>query len=584
MATRRIIWAVIVFSCLWALALLATGGFSVAVGSLRVSSRNPSPAIALAIAGSVALLVLALRHGGLISIFTDLQRFDRHITALRARWLPSHRVAIAAAILVLVTTFLGLRRGALLVGGSDSYGYVSQADLWAHGELTMQQPDLPRVQWPFAREVFAPLGYVPDATGRSLTPMYSPGLPMAMAVFARLFGRTAVFWVIPLLGGLTVWATYLLGRQIRSPGIGLMASLLTATHPIFLFQIMTPMSDIAAAAWWTLSLALSVRVAGSRQIAAGLSAGAAILTRPNLLPLVLGPVVSIGSKRSGPNSRGLGLLWFAVGLIPACAAIGFINYRLHGSPLVSGYGRLSDLYSMTHVIGNLRDYGVKLIQTQPLIVAVAGAMWLMSRRAASTQTAAVMGSLALMATTILSYVFYAPFAEWWSIRFMLPAIPAAMTIASAVIVAIAGRLVASIQTVTVLGCLLSASAYGIGYARQAGAFELSPSNAHYQAMGEYVRDHLPERAIVISMMHSGSVRYYSNRLSLRYDLVPADALDAVLGDLWAQDRTPCALLDNWEVDAFRTKFAAHSRLGALDWSPVATHPNGTQLFCFSKSG
>ena len=42
--------------------------------------------------------------------------------------------------------------------------------------------------------------------------MYAPGLPMQMALFESLGGRDAVFYVMPLLAGVAVWATYALGR------------------------------------------------------------------------------------------------------------------------------------------------------------------------------------------------------------------------------------------------------------------------------------------------------------------------------------------------------------------------------------
>jgi HK97 gp10 family phage protein len=40
------------------------------------------------------------------------------------------------------------------------------------------------------------------------------------------------------------------------------------------------------------------------------------------------------------------------------------------------------------------------------------------------------------------------------------------------------------------------------------------------AVGNYITAKLPERAAMVSMQHSGSARYYSGRLTVRYDLVP----------------------------------------------------------------
>ena len=69
------------------------------------------------------------------------------------------RVAgLFAAILALAVLYVGLRWGALVAGGSDSYGYVSQAGLWQQGSVIVQEeislvdalsgaPDVDRPVW-----------------------------------------------------------------------------------------------------------------------------------------------------------------------------------------------------------------------------------------------------------------------------------------------------------------------------------------------------------------------------------------------------------------------------------------------------
>ena len=63
---------------------------------------------------------------------------------------------------------------------------------------------------------------------------------MVMAVFERVAGSGAVFYVVPLLGGAAVWATYLMGAVTAGPAVGLAAAVLLATSPVFLYQLMTP--------------------------------------------------------------------------------------------------------------------------------------------------------------------------------------------------------------------------------------------------------------------------------------------------------------------------------------------------------
>jgi hypothetical protein len=76
--------------------------------------------------------------------------------------------------------------------------------------------------------------------------MYPPGYPMAMALAERVAGRDAVCYVVPLLGGLAVWATFLMARRLAGPWIGLGAATLLAVSPSFRFQLQTPMSDVPA--------------------------------------------------------------------------------------------------------------------------------------------------------------------------------------------------------------------------------------------------------------------------------------------------------------------------------------------------
>ena len=113
---------------------------------------------------------------------------------------------------------------------------------------------------------------------------------MTMALFERLGGSRAVFWVVPLLGGVAVWAAYLLGRSVAGPWCGALAAVLLASSPAFLFQLTcAPMSDLAAAAWWTLALALLFSGTNVAALGSGVVAAIAILTRPNLVPLAIVP-------------------------------------------------------------------------------------------------------------------------------------------------------------------------------------------------------------------------------------------------------------------------------------------------------
>src|SRR4029453_12176042 len=97
-------------------------------------------------------------------------------------------------------------------------------------------------------------------------------------------------------------------------------------------------------------------------IASGLAASAAILIRPNLAPLAVVVVtwkwLQTGLRPSRPS------ILLALGIFPGCLLVAWLNDRLYGTPLASGYGNLSYLFSLPNVAINLRQYGGWLIETQ----------------------------------------------------------------------------------------------------------------------------------------------------------------------------------------------------------------------------
>ena len=51
-------------------------------------------------------------------------------------------------------------------------------------------------------------------------------------------------------------------------------------------------------------------------------------------------------------------------------------------------------------------------------------------------------------------------------------------------------------------------------------FTIRRGEARYRTVGEFVARELPERSLFLTMQHSGSLRYYGRRTTLRYDWIP----------------------------------------------------------------
>jgi len=477
---------------------------------------------------------------------------------------------MVAALAAVATVCIGVSRGTFAAADTDPYGYLSFADAIAHGSLRLDQRDLMHFSWAGVETTLAPPGWRPAAAHGLIAPVYSPGLPLVMGAAQALFGRTAPFYVVPLLGALAVWMTARLGRHVHSTLAGSVAAVLLATSPTFLRQIMQPVSDVPAASWWTLCLVLAMRTGAAGTIGSGLAASMAILTRPNLV--VLAAIVGVSAVWQGRLKR---LLWFALGVIPGCLTVAFINYRLFGSPLESGYGSLSGFYGWTNLLPNLDRYPRWLMETHtPFIVLglFTPARLLLTSGADRRGAAGVVLLRAFSVTVIASYLFYNPFGreEWDYLRFLLPCYPALLVLSAALLVGLVQRLsqLAWIPATAAAVMAATVAMWQTHVARDSGAFTLHLSERRYVDVGRYVADAMPARAAFIATLHAGSIRYYSNRLTVRLDALLPSRLDEVVAQLTAAGYHPYLALEEGEEPAFRNQFSTFSSFGLLDWPPA----------------
>jgi hypothetical protein len=499
-------------------------------------------------------------------------------------------VAVAAAVAAFA---VGIRWGTFAAGGSDSSCYMNEARLFSRFTTRIEQPLAVAAPWPRAAWTFTPAGHLPSpARADAIVPMCPPGLPIVMAI-ARWI--RADMLVVPFLGALAVWLTFVLGRGIDTPQAGAAAAVLVACSPIFLYQIVQPMTDVPAAAWW---LAAVVLASGERPrpFAAGLAASMAILTRPNLLPLafVIGIYLArlkpsrsqesaiiqarstTASADRGDETRSAAvstptrsakalaesLVAFAAGLVPGAIVLAFLNWRMYGSPVGSGYGSAGDLFALSNVAPNLERYIRWLWQSHTPILALALAAPFLAARRAEAWLA-----LILAVSTILLYLPYRVFDDWWYIRFLLPAIPF-IVVLSVVTVA---RLVKDIRwhgiTLTVLAVVVGGWWISVAYDRH--AFDLRDWEHHFVEAGRFAADKLPANAAVLTVKHSGSVHYYSQKPTVAWDTLDPASLDRTLDFLRERSLTPIVMIDAEEEASFREKFGAASAIGRLDWPPVA---------------
>src|SRR5947199_4023362 len=146
-------------------------------------------------------------------------------------------IAMAAAAAVFI---VGVRWGTQAAGGSDSSCYLNEARLFSRFTTHIDVPLAAEAPSPRAAWTFTPAGHLPSpARGDAIVPMCPPGLPIVMAV-ARWV--RADLLVVPALGALAVWLTFLIGREVDGPLTGAASAVLVFCSPIFLYQIVQPMT------------------------------------------------------------------------------------------------------------------------------------------------------------------------------------------------------------------------------------------------------------------------------------------------------------------------------------------------------
>ena len=470
-------------------------------------------------------------------------------------------VALAA---VALSALVSIRWGAFAVGGSDSHCYAGQARMFLEGRASLAPPLAPPVPWPNAAATFAPSGFAqgPDPAGGSV-PLCAAGLAVAMAGASAMAGDGAVFAVVPLLGMLAVWSTWLLGRRLSGPVTGAASAVLVACSPIFLYQVVQPMSDVPAAALWTAALATGIgppegkRPSLGRGLTAGLLAGAAIMLRPNLAPLALVPVALLW-----PSWRAA--VAAAAGTFPGIVAVALLQWAIYGSPVRSGYGDLGQLFSLGYVPTNLANYPAWLAYAHTPVLAIGlVAPFVARRRAVAWMLAAfVLGVLA-------AYLPYVPFSDWWYTRFLLPGLPALIVLMVIVLERAAALLPRRAAVAAVCVATLVLAGYWLHRAEAVSVFRLKALEQKYVELGK-LATRLPPNALVIAAQPAGSVRYYARKPTLSWDAIEPEWLDRVIAECRARGLSPYLAIESWEMEAFKSRFRARSAAADLDWPPRAT--------------
>jgi hypothetical protein len=202
-------------------------------------------------------------------------------------------------------------------------------------------------------------------------------------------------------------------------------------------------------------------------------------------------------------------------------------------------------------------------------LAVLGSAVLLAQGSWRGTRSIVLMLLLVVALVLGAHAFYPPSPDWWYLRFLLTLYPPLAALGGIGIVALAARIVPRRPAAAVVLVLVALAARGVLRAADWRAFDQRAIEARYETIGRFVREKLPERAVFVAFQHSGSLRYYADRVTLRFSRMSPGSLDSVVAFLQERGYRPFFVIEDPEMAGFRQRFRRQSDLGLLDWPPVA---------------
>ena len=180
------------------------------------------------------------------------------------------------------------------------------------------------------------------------------------------------------------------------------------------------------------------------------------------------------------------------------------------------------------------------------------------------------------------YAFYLPIPVWWSLRFLFPAFPMFFILLVAGGFAVADRLPSGWRSVGVAVMVAAVTIHAMEFGRARTVFN-ADGELRYEIVGRYIREKTPAHAVFLTMLHSGSVRHYSGRLTVRYDWLMPEQFEPMVAHLRQRGYAPYLLLDEAEAEDFRRHFSGSPAVKHLN-TPKVTSAEGQSVSPLSAGG
>src|SRR5262249_29830537 len=157
---------------------------------------------------------------------------------------------------------------------------------------------------------------------------------------------------------------------------------------------------------------------------------------------------------------------------------------------------------------------------------------------------------------LAAYLAYGTFEVWLYLRFLLPAGGAAATLIGVGSVTVARAVPTPWGRLAAAATLAALVATTVSFAWRASVFGgLRDGERRYIEVGEFVARALPANAAIFAVQHSGSLRFYGARMTLRFDRIEQGSEARVAAEVERAGLHPYLVADDFELPQVRSKFA-----------------------------
>jgi hypothetical protein len=475
-------------------------------------------------------------------------------------------------------------------GGADSSGYLNFARLLTDGSVLAPVRALPgHAVTEFGVGTYQPQGFIIQNDSGFMAPTYPVGLPLHLALVTWLLGLKYAVGLVNGLAGLAAGALmYASARHLKlGPAWAVGAIYALCLSPFFLYSALQPMSDLLATTWALATLygAMRSRERAFWAIICGAAFGIAVLIRPTNVLLALPILVGIGFHP-------VRLAGAALGALPSGLFILYVNSRLYGSALSTGYGSPIQILQAVHAdptqqfsIAYLRPHLTNFtywiaLYLSPLVI---GALALPFFRHARTREWAMQAAWIVVLTGF--YAVYQPSGEAWHyIRFLLPGLPQLILLAVGGLSSIWQHLEggyrppvsrlppfhrlrhrsALFKGVAICALIMLSIVWTSVATHRLSVLRLAEGEKIYLDSAQWAANHLPANALIWSSGMSGTIYYHTHFPIVRFDTIDEAKVRAFFKAAGAGQHPIYAVLWPYEISQLTRQLGGNwTKVGEL---------------------